>query len=359
MRWRVDWLFATAVVLVLGFAVSGRSAHAVTEGHAVRWADYPWVASVGDDECGGVLVAPNRLLTNASCAAFVEGTQIRIGNVRRRAVGVALHPSLVAELVRGPRVSCDDVWEETECTPDLALVRLSRAVRHVQAPTLSHASLGGQALVIGHGTQSLDDDDDGAAVLRAARLRVISDTQCRRRYRRLGERYLVNLPARDTVCARDPQPPRDAGICIGDGGAPLVARRSGRWRLLGIGSLAKACGEGDWPSVFADVWRQRAFIQQPEPTWRPIESGFAVLSGIGRVGQILTCRAPRFEGQVDQLLYWFSDGRHPTRTFQRSPDSTYVVRESDRHDSIECWVLAINAGGVARAVTDGESIEIE
>ena len=357
MRLPVDRRFAIAVVVVLGVAASGHLAHAVMEGRVVKWADYPWVASVGDDECAGVLVAPNRLLTNATCADFVEGDQIRIGNVRRRATGVALHPSLAAELARGPRVGCDEVWEQTECTPDLALVRLSRAVRHVQPPALSQVSLGNQAILVGHGTRSLDDE--GAAVLRAARLRVISDTQCQQRYRRLGEDFLVNLPAPDTVCARDPHPPRNAGICTGDGGAPLVARRNGRWKLLGIGSLAQACGEGDWPSVFAEVWPHRAFIQQSRPKWRPIEQGYAVLTGIGRVGRTLTCRAPRFKGQVDQLLYWFSDEHSPPRTFQRSPKSTYVVQDSDRGDSIACWVLAINAGGVARAVTDGERVDIE
>lgn len=356
---RVVARWGACLAIALGAAASAPSADAISEGEPARWSDYPWVASVGDDECGAVLVASKRLLTTASCAESAEGASIRVGGVRRRAIGVALPPTLVAELASGERVDCSEPWEETECVPDLALLRLATPVRRVTPPALTRAPIGRHGLVLGHGTRDITDDESAPARLRAAPLQVISDTRCRARYRRLGRRYLIDLPAQDTICSRDPRPPRNAGICVGDGGAPLVARHHDRWRLLGIGSWANACGEGGWPSVFADVWRHRAFIRQPEPTWRPIGSGHARLSGIGRVGQTLTCRAPRFAGHVDQVVFWFSDEGAPLRTFQRGAEPTYVVRDSDRGERITCWALAINAGGVARAVTDLDSVLVE
>ena len=283
---------------------------------------------------------------------------MRIGNVRRRVLGVALAPSLVAELASGQRVSCQGNWEETQCVPDLALLRLSRPVRRVKPPALSRAPIGRQAIVVGR-SQLITEDEYAPARLRAVQLRVIADTRCRRWYGRLGPEYLLDLPAQDTLCARDAHPPRSAGVCIGEDGAPFVARRNGRWSLLGIGSWKAACGEGDRPWVFADVWPSRAFIQQPAPTWRPVSRGYARLSGIGRVGQTLTCQAPHFDGRVEQLLYWFVYAVSPLQTLQRSPDSSYVVRDSDHRKQIECWALAINAGGTARAVTNLEFITIE
>jgi len=61
------------------------------------------------------------------------------------------------------------------------------------------------------------------------------------------------------VYARDPVPPAYRGVCVGDKGAPLVARMADGWHLYGIATWNVRCGETGWPSVFAEVAEEEAF----------------------------------------------------------------------------------------------------
>ena len=105
--------------------------------------------------------------------------------------------------------------------------------------------------------------------------------------------------------------------------------------------------------MFAETWRYREFILQATPTWRPYSSAFfARISGAGRVGDTLTCHAPAFRGPVDYVTYKFTDLYD--ETLQAGSSATYVVQERDRNSLIGCEALAVNAGGIGRAVTDFE-----
>jgi hypothetical protein len=340
-------------------AVCVPGAAAVSGGRLVDESAFPWFARVGDDECAAVLVAADRLVTSADCAEDRDlfFGRARVGAQRRRITGVSFPAPVVAAEVAGRRVNCDSAGEAVGCVPDLALLRLSRPV---MAPVLALAGavIGEPAVLVGHGTTAIDDDQTAPARVRAADLRVIDDQQCRRRYRSIDRAYLPAVNATATVCADDPTPPTNAGVCVGDGGAPLLADRAGTTVLLAIGSLAAGCGEEAEPSVFTDTWQFREFVLNPTPTWRPHSAGYARITGRGRVGQQLTCHAPRFTGKVDRIIYSFRNGLED-RNLQRGPKRTYKVRRADRGDDVTCWALAVNAGGVFRTIpVDGQTIPI-
>lgn len=320
-------------------------AGAITGGAPAAWSTYPWVASFGDDECSGVLIAPSRALTSAACAELAEGERVRIGSSRRRVKGISLAPGAVTQLARGSRQDCDNSYVGSGCVPNLAIAELSAPVA-MTPPRPARARPGRSAIVVGIGTASSDDDGTRPARLRAAALRVMADRRCVARYRRIGRRYAADVRPEHNFCARDVRAPRNAGLCMGDGGAPLVTAASSGWELLGVGdSSPESCGERGEPSVFVDTWRLRHFIRQRAPVWRPRTSRAAHISGRVQPGETLTCHPPRFRGRVDQLIYVFEDFYE--KSLQRGPDPTYVVQHRDRKSAIHCTAIAVNRGGIA------------
>jgi hypothetical protein len=294
--------------------------------------------SVGDDICGGVLVASDRVVTSSRCAEHVfVPERIRIGNARRIIVAVAMHREWVRRRL-DPASRCADV--DVMCTPDIALLRLNRPIRGVAIPRLSPARVGQRAVVVGHGTTAPDDDPTNPARLRAALLQIRSHEICRRRFPSLEDR--VRMPAATTLCTTDPVPPRDAGICVGDGGAALIAGL----RLFGIGSWSSGCGADGSPSIFTAVVPFRRFIVSRSTEWRPEKRGSATITGTGAVGATLECTPPRFTNSPDRLIFVFRTWAGGVMR-QRGSASTYVVRDEDRGQAITCEVFAANDGGYA------------
>lgn len=347
-----------AAALVMALLAVPQPATAVSGGHRVSWRSYPWVAGLGTDMCGGVLVASDRVLTSAGCAEDTEGWPVRIGLVHRRAVASSFPPAAIAELLAGPRRDCGG-YEDTDCIPDAAIMRLSAPVTGVPIPRLLPPRPGRHGFLVGMGTTASWQNGTEPAHLHAARLLLMSDASCVIRYAGLGRSWAADVNPDVNFCARDAWPPRTASLCLGDPGAPLLARSRHQWRLLGVASWDESCGEGDWPTVFVDAWDLRAFILQPAPVWRPTTSKWAHISGAGRVGATLTCHAPPFNGVVDSVFYLFQDTYDEGRALQRGPAPTYVVPPADRGATIGCEAYAVNQGGVARAVIPGDGIAIK
>ncbi len=336
--------FAVIVFLSIAasFAVPAR-ASGVAGGWEVSWATHPWAVSVGDDECGGVLVGPDRVVTSTRCAFdILVPEKIRVGTQRRYIVAVAMHPDWVRQ-GHDRAYGCRD--DETLCMPDIALLGLDRPIRGLALPTPAPARAGERAIVVGHGTTGLDDDESAPARLRAAVMEVHAHGLCRRLYPRPQD--LALMPSATTLCLTDPTPPRNAGICVGDGGAPLLSGR----RLFGIGSWSRDCGAADTPSIFTAVAPYRRFIRSTATEWRPETRGDATFTGSTTVGSRLRCHPPTFSNQPDRITFTFiayGPGAYdPRLTRQSGSSNTYVVREDDRGRYMTCSVIASNHGGFA------------
>ncbi|MEV8535434.1 serine protease [Streptomyces sp. NPDC051211] len=251
-------LAAAAAVIPLAQARQAPADGVVIGGKPVKAADSPWVVALSSRDrfggtragqfCGGVIVAPTKVLTAAHCL----GRQVLGGPVESvRDLRVIIgRTELLAEdgreiAVRGSRVNPE--YDPVTNAGDLAVLELGEAVpaRYVvpmAGPGDPAYTAGTEALVYGWGDTS--GFGDYAYGLRAAGVTVLSDEVCREAYPGDADgRYLPEA----MVCAGADKGGKDA--CQGDSGGPLVAGG----RLIGLVSWGRGCGRADSPGVYTKI----------------------------------------------------------------------------------------------------------
>jgi secreted trypsin-like serine protease len=341
-------LVAALALVVL--AVAAAPAEAVVGGRTVRASDYPWFATLPD--CGGSLIAPDRIVTAAHCVwglRLSDLSGVRVGGRRRAVARMAVAPGFVRELRSGDAVA------SAAPPDDVAILQLAAPVEGI-APVAIASSVrtGSRARVLGRGLTRAPrravGAQDGSAPLRAASLRVLSDRSCRAFYRRRGGSvYRSAFRPAGMLCAGDADFPRPTpSACVRDSGGPLVARRARAWTLLGTVSWGLRCGaEGD-PTVFTDVPRARAFVTAAEPVWAPSAGEQpATVTGDARVGGTLTCAAPPFDQPAAEVEYRWTSYRFQRGNVvrQESSSTSYAVRGEDAGRLILCTAIGYTAGG--------------
>lgn len=221
-------------------------------------AESPWVVALSSRErfgdtragqfCGGVVVAPTKVLTAAHCMGRdvlgvkpEDVTDLRVIAGREELRGKG------GSEVRVGSVRIDPAYDPASHVSDLAVLTLARplparyAVRPADPGTEALAP-GTSATVYGWG----DTTGQGAYApsLRSAAVTVLADSDCERAYPGgSGGRYAAST----MLCAGDPRGGRDA--CQGDSGGPLVARG----RLIGLVSWGSGCGRAGSPGVYTRI----------------------------------------------------------------------------------------------------------
>ncbi|MEU1212211.1 serine protease [Streptomyces sp. NPDC005791] len=250
--------FASAVaaaVIPLGPPAPAAADSIIVGGTPVAVADSPWVVALASRDrfggiragqfCGGVAIAPTRVLTAAHClredvlgAEVAEVQDLRIIAGRDELSGPG-----------GQEIPVRSTWVNPGYDPhtnaaDLAVLTLSRALPRGSVVPVAGAGNaayepGTAATVYGWG----DTTGYGAYAsgLRAAAVRVLPDSDCVRAYPG-GTQGAYQ--ASSMLCAGDSAGGRDA--CQGDSGGPLVARG----RLVGLVSWGSGCGSPGSPGVY-------------------------------------------------------------------------------------------------------------
>ncbi|RYJ19802.1 putative serine proteinase [Streptomyces sp. L-9-10] len=251
-------VITTGAVLPLVAPVSAAADRVIVGGQAVRIADSPWVVALASRDrfggtragqfCGGVVVAPTKVLTAAHCvgrdvlgAAPKDVPDLRVIAGRERLRG----PGGREVAVRSVQV--DPAYEPRTNLADLAVLTLARALP--EEYTIRPAERGDPASAPGtdaavYGWGDTSGNADYAQVLRSAPVKVLPDSSCERAYPGgSGDRY----EASTMLCAGDPRGGHDA--CQGDSGGPLVAQG----RLIGLVSWGSGCGLADSPGVYTRI----------------------------------------------------------------------------------------------------------
>ncbi|MER7699059.1 MULTISPECIES: serine protease [unclassified Streptomyces] len=251
-------LTAAAAVLPLAAPSSAVADSIVVGGQPAPVAESPWVVALSSRErfggarsgqfCGGVAVAPTKILTAAHCLS----EQALGGPVNRVKDLLVIAGRERLSDAGGQEVPVRGIWVNPAYDPvsnagDLAVLTLSRALpKSGVIPTAAAGDAayrpGTAAAVYGWG----DTTGSGtyASVLRSAPVRVLPDSDCARAYPG-GQEGTYRASA--MLCAGDPAGGRDA--CQGDSGGPLVARG----RLIGLVSWGSGCGRPGSPGVYTRV----------------------------------------------------------------------------------------------------------
>lgn len=281
MRRPIARALAGALTLAAGAAAAplAQAPHAAADsvvigGKPVKVGDSPWVVALasrdrfggtrGGQFCGGVVVAPAKVVTAAHCLGrdVLGGPVESVGDFRVIAGRTELRASDGREIaVRGARVNPD--YDPVSNAGDLAVLDLAESLpAHYVLPLAGagHAAYapGTEAVVYGWGDTS--GFGDYAYALRAARVSVLSDETCARAYP--GDAN-GQYRAESMVCAGDGDGGKDA--CQGDSGGPLVAQG----RLIGLVSWGRGCGRADSPGVYTRVAPLVDFVTAPESAAQP------------------------------------------------------------------------------------------
>ncbi|WP_327373750.1 serine protease [Streptomyces sp. NBC_01216] len=258
---------ALAVIAALGLvtaagppatAAPALAGGVVVGGQPVRIEEVPWVVALSSRDrfgrtragqfCGGVVVAPTRVLTAAHCLGreVLGGEPSRLPDFKV----IAGRSSLRGQ--EGQEIRISDTWINPDYDPrsnsgDLAVLTLATPLP--ESYVIGVASRGDAAESPGteadvYGWGDVDGRGSYASALRTARVQVLSDASCERAYPGgFGARY----EAATMLCAGDPRGGRDA--CQGDSGGPLVAHG----RLIGLVSWGSGCGQAENPGVYTRV----------------------------------------------------------------------------------------------------------
>jgi V8-like Glu-specific endopeptidase len=333
-------------MLVTACGMLAAPAEAVVGGTPVDEANVPWFASLNG--CGGILVAPDRVLTAGHC---VHGrtpdaiAQIRVAGTWRRGVRFAMHPD----------------WRRANGAnrlEDVAVIQLDAAVAGVPpvalgGPVPPRVTVIGRGLILGIAAPAGQQLDE----LRAAQLRPVSDRQCARAYRRERGEWGERFHASQMLCATDVDGLAPlSSPCHGDSGGPLYSGPDSAPVVHGVVSWGgDGCGLDRDPSVYAGVSRARAFIVARRPAWAPMPDGPSTVSGVARPGRTLSCGVSSWSAAPTRIRYRWEKwrGGAPVDTVGRG--RRYTVKRRDVSSDLMCTVTATNAGGLVAAPTASES----
>jgi len=248
--------------------------------------DIPW--------CAGTLIAPDKVLTAASCFYYLQGTPtgtlvleemeaggLEVGvqgagnapytGLKRIAVkSIAVYPEFDIDSCSAPEVALI-----VACAGDAAVMELAAPVRGAAPVTLINAREDGywrqgrSLTAAGWSGDFVAQPPTGPLTM--ASLPVFDQRLCERRFEGLNGRFDVSPKIRFDRSGSFCLYRTAVGPCFEEWGGPALARDGKRWLQVGILTSVFSCTEAKWANIYTGLadsdlnWWVRSAAGLPSP----------------------------------------------------------------------------------------------